>query len=241
MECARPAEGDDESYVPETYILSKFFEPIVEKLLATTERADGNQSNLRSAAYEALMEMIKNSPKDCYTTVQKTTIVILGRLESVIQLENTVQSSSDRRQVYDLQSLICATLQSVLRKVTPEDAPQISDHIMKALLHMLSQSGTAKASSVQEDAFLAVSTLVDVLGDNFIKYLDSLKPVLYVGLRNFEEYQVCQAAIGVVGDLGRNLGNKILPYCDDLMTILLEGLMVRVECFINYLKDFMIL
>jgi len=40
--------------------LSKYFEPIVEKLLAATERQDGSQSNLRSSAYEALMEMIKN-------------------------------------------------------------------------------------------------------------------------------------------------------------------------------------
>ncbi|CAF0944344.1 unnamed protein product [Brachionus calyciflorus] len=222
MDMARPNE--DEEATPETYVLSKFFEPIIEKLLATTERQDGGQSNLRSAAYEALMEMIKNSPKDCYTTVQKTTIVILGRLENVIKLENNIQSSSDRRQVFDLQSLLCATLQSVLRKVTPEDAPQISDHIMTALLHMLNQTANSKASSVQEDAFLAVSTLIDVLGDKFLKYMDSLKPILYAGLRNFEEHQVCQSAVGVVGDLGRNIGNKILPYCDDIMTILLEGL-----------------
>jgi importin subunit beta-1 len=189
MEMARPAECDEETFMPDTYVLSKYFEPIVEKLLATTERPDGNQNNLRSSAYEALMEMIKNSPKDCYTTVQKTTIVILGRLENVIQLEGTVQNSSDRRQVYDLQSLICATLQSVLRKVTPEDAPQISDHIMTALLHMLTQTANSKASTVQEDAFLAVSTLIDVLGDGFSKYVDSLKPVLYLGLRNFDEHQ----------------------------------------------------
>ena len=159
MDVARP--GDDDEATPKTYCLSKYFEPIVEKLLATTERPDGNQNNLRSSAYEALMEMIKNSPRDCYTTVQKTTIVILGRLESVIQLESNIQSSSDRRQVFDLQSLLCATLQSVLRKVTPQDAPQISDHIMNALLHMLSQNANSKASSVQEDAFLAVSTLID--------------------------------------------------------------------------------
>jgi len=222
MDLARPQDDDDAT--PDTYCLSKYFEPIVEKLLATTERADGNQNNLRSSAYEALMEMIKNSPKDCYTTVQKTTIVILGRLENVIQLENSIQNSSDRRQVFDLQSLLCATLQSVLRKVTPEDAPQISDHIMNALLHMLSQNANSKASSVQEDAFLAVSTLIDVLGEKFLKYMDSLKPILYMGLRNFDEHQVCQAAVGVVGDLGRNISIKILPYCDDLMTILLEGL-----------------
>lgn len=223
MDFARPQE--DEEATPDTYCLSKYFEAIVEKLLTTTERPDGNLNNLRSSAYEALMEMIKNSPKDCYTTVQKTTIVILGRLENVIQFENNIQNSNERRQVFDLQSLLCATLQSVLRKVTPEDAPQISDHIMTALLHMLTQTSNSKASSVQEDAFLAVSTLIDVLGDNFIKYMESLKNVLYAGLRNFDEYQVCQAAVGVVGDLGRNIGNKLLPYCDDLMTILLEGLL----------------
>jgi len=89
---------------------------------------------------------------------------------------------------------------------------------------MLSQNVNSKASSVQEDAFLAVSTLIDVLGDKFLKYIDSLKPILFMGLRNFDEHQVCQAAVGVVGDLGRNIGVKILPHCDDLMTILLEGL-----------------
>lgn len=160
MDLVRPADDEDATNV-ETYCLSKYFEPIVEKLLATTERVDGGQSNLRSAAYEALMETIKNSPRDCYPIVQKITIVILGRLENVIQLENSIQSSFDRRQVFDLQSLLCATLQSVLRKVTPEDAPKISDHIMTALLHMLAQNATSKASNVQEDAFLAVSTLID--------------------------------------------------------------------------------
>jgi len=159
MDMARPQDDDDAT--PETYVLSKYFETIVEKLLATTERQDGSQNNLRSSAYAALMEMIKNSPKDCYTTVQKTTIVILGRLESVIQLEGNIQNSNDRRQVFDLQSLLCDTLQSVLRKVTPEDAPQISDQFMTALLHMLSQNNSSKASSVQEDALLAVSTLID--------------------------------------------------------------------------------
>lgn len=223
MDMVRPADDEDATNV-ETYCLSKYFEPIVEKLLATTERQDGGQSNLRSAAYEALMETIKNSPRDCYPIVQKITIVILGRLENVIQLENNVHNSFDRRQVFDLQSLLCATLQSVLRKVTPEDAPRISDHIMNALLHMLSQNATTKASNVQEDAFLAVSTLIDVLGENFMKYMEPLKQVLYLGLRNFDEYQVCQAAVGVVGDLGRNIGSRILPYCDDIMTILLEGL-----------------
>ncbi len=56
-------------------------------LRAACYRTDGGQHNLRSAAYEALMEMVKNSPKDCYVTVQKTTMVILERLQKVIQME----------------------------------------------------------------------------------------------------------------------------------------------------------
>lgn len=54
----------------------------------------------------------------------------------------------------------CSFSQSVLRKVSPEDAPQISDAIMGALLHMLSTS-SGKAGGVQEDALLAVSTLIE--------------------------------------------------------------------------------
>ena len=56
--------------------------------------------------------------------------------------------------------MVC--LQSVLRKVTPEDAPKISDAIMTSLLQMLSSS-SGKVGGVQEDALLAVSTLIEGL------------------------------------------------------------------------------
>jgi importin subunit beta-1 len=48
----------------------------------------------------------------------------------------------------------------VLRKVTAEDAPQISDPIMTALLQMLTTCN-GKSGGVQEDALLATSTLIE--------------------------------------------------------------------------------
>lgn len=94
---------------PSTYCLSSSFEIIVHKLLETTDRwtcgcpglcwgqgalkllplcrHDGHQNNLRSAAYEALMEIVKNSAKDCYPAVQRTTLVIMERLQQVLQME----------------------------------------------------------------------------------------------------------------------------------------------------------
>lgn len=215
------AMGEDED--PETYCLSKYFEFIIDNLLETTDRQDGAQSNLRSAAYEALMEMIKNSPTDCYAVVQKTTIIILNRLNQILQYDANVHTQSDRQKIQDIESSLCATLQSVLRKVKPEDAPQISDAIMAALLTMFN-SNSGKAGGVQEDALMAVSNLVDLLNEGFIKYMEAFKPVLFEALRNFQDYQVCSIATGLVGDIARGVKIAIMPYCDEFMTILLHNL-----------------
>ncbi|KAI4465031.1 importin beta [Holotrichia oblita] len=56
------ADVNDETSAPATYCLSQYFEFIAQRLLETTDRSDGAQANLRPAAYEALMEMVKNSP-----------------------------------------------------------------------------------------------------------------------------------------------------------------------------------
>lgn len=221
-EAAYDAAETNGDGTPESTCLSQYFEFIVQQLLETTDRADGAQANLRAAAYEALMDMIKNAPNDCYAVVQRTTMVVLDRLNQVLQMESQI-THSDRFHFNDLQSLLCATLQSVLRKVETDDAPKISDSIMSALLTMFNSS-TGKSGGVQEDALMAVSTLVDLLGDKFLKYMDAFKPFLYMGLKNHQEYQVCCAAVGLTGDICRGLKMKILPYCDEIMTLLLEDL-----------------
>ncbi|KAM7029694.1 LOW QUALITY PROTEIN: importin subunit beta-1 [Acridotheres tristis] len=213
--------GDDQEE-PATYCLSSSFELIVQKLLETADRPDGHQNNLRSSAYESLMEIVKNSAKDCYPAVQKTTLVIMERLQQVLQMESHIQSTSDRIQFNDLQSLLCATLQNVLRKVQHQDALQISDVVMASLLRMF--QSTAGSGGVQEDALMAVSTLVEVLGGEFLKYMDAFKPFLGIGLKNYAEYQVCLSAVGLVGDLCRALQSNILPFCDEVMQLLLENL-----------------
>ena len=115
-------------------------------------------------------------------------------------MESRIQSMAERTQYNDLQSLLCATLQSVLRKVEPQDAPLISDNIMRALLQMFQSSVNNKTGGVQEDALMAVGTLVEALGEGFNKYMEAFKPFLLVGLKNTAEYQVCHAAVGLVRD-----------------------------------------
>ncbi|XP_029821723.1 importin subunit beta-1 [Manacus vitellinus] len=176
------ADVADDQEEPATYCLSSSFELIVQKLLETADRPDGHQNNLRSSAYESLMEIVKNSAKDCYPAVQKTTLVIMERLQQVLQMESHIQSTSDRIQFNDLQSLLCATLQ------------------------------------------VSVPLSLGVLGGEFLKYMDAFKPFLGIGLKNYAEYQVCLSAVGLVGDLCRALQSNILPFCDEVMQLLLENL-----------------
>jgi importin subunit beta-1 len=75
--------------------------------------------------------------------------------------------------------------------MTAEDALQISDRVMFALVSLL--SGCGKVGGVQEDALLAVSTLVEVLGEHFLKYMGQFEEYLIMGLKNSAEYQVWDA------------------------------------------------
>lgn len=45
--------------------------------------------------------------------------------------------------------------------------------------------------------------------------------------------QVCLAAVGLVGDLCRALQSNILPFCDEVMQLLLENLGVSVYLLIS--------
>lgn len=63
-----------------------------------------------------------------------------------------------------------------------------------------------------------------MLGENFIKYMDAFKPYLYIGLKNHQEYQVCSTAVGLTGDIFRALKVKAIPFCDEIMTLLVENL-----------------
>lgn len=220
-------QGTDDSGEPESYVLSPAFQEMVTRLVRVTDRPDAGENNLRISGYEALMELIKNSPKDCYPHIRSTTQDVLQRLQQVLSIDDKTLSSTDRSQLRDLQSLLCATLQSVLRKMRRDDAIAIADLVMAALVHIMQRCANQEAGGVMEDALMAVSTLIEVLGVNFAKYMEEFKPYLFNALRSHEEHQICQAAIGVVSDLCHAFDDKIAPIMDDMVQLLLHILQVN--------------
>ena len=56
------------------------------------------------------------------------------------------------------------------------------------------------------------------------KYMDALAPFLEMGLKNFQAFHVCSIAVGLVGDIARSIESRIQPYCNLIMTALVESL-----------------
>jgi len=206
---------------PTTYCMSRFFGGIIEKLLVTTNRQDGNQENLRNAAYEAIMELMKNAPDDCYDIVLKTTEEVMSRIQNLFAMENGIDSSM-MSQYHDMQGLLCATLTAIIRKVKPEHMNELSDKCMEYLLKMLAKSNGV--GSVQEDALGAVGTLIEVVGKGFEKYMPHFKPYLILALENHAEIAVCIAGVGVVTDLCRAMGKDFKNYFEEIMTKMYNAL-----------------
>lgn len=219
FENAAPTSDDDEE--PTTFVLSGKFEFIVNKIIQTGDRGDAGLHNLRSSAYEAVMELIKNSPKDVYETVRKTIMAILSKMEAILMVEEQGSHLGDHSQHNDFKSLLCAALQACLRKLNQDDTKEIADPCMTQLLKMLNMT---KVGGVQEDAFMAVGTLVECLGEGSMKYLEVFKPFLIQGVKNRAEHQVCISAIGVVGDLSRAIGAQMQPLCDEIMEAFITNL-----------------
>jgi len=201
----------------QTSALSPFFQVLLQKLLFATEREDADESNLRPSAYEAINVLIQNGAKDTQPLVVAVLPVFLQRLEQSFSMQ--IVSSDDKEQQQEVQSLLCGVLQITTQKLG-EGVKPYADKMMALFLQVFS----AKSATVHEEALMAVGAIANAVEADFEKYMPHFRQFLTFGLRNYEEHSVCAVAVGVVGDIARALSTKLLPYCDEIVTILLTDL-----------------
>ncbi|KAJ7008489.1 hypothetical protein NC653_007225 [Populus alba x Populus x berolinensis] len=144
------------------------------------------------------------------------------------ELHNTLEGqklpSDEREKQGELQGLLCGCLQVIIQKLGSSEPTkyvfiQYADHIVGLFLRVCA----CRSATVHEEAMLAIGALTSATGPDFAKYMPEFYKYLEMGLQNFE-YQVCAVIVGVVGDICRALEDKILPYCDGIMTQLLKDL-----------------
>ncbi|CAA2967357.1 importin subunit beta-1-like [Olea europaea subsp. europaea] len=205
-------------------LLTPFLRDIITNLITTADRTDSSDSKLRSSAYETLNEVVRCSNlAETSQMIVELLPVIMSKLEQTSNLQ--IVSSDDREKQGDLQASLCGVLQVIIQKLSSADETkhivlQAADQIMVLFLNVFA----CRSSTVHEEAMLAIGALAYATGPEFGKYMQEFYKYLEMGLQNFEEYQVCAISVGVVGDISRALDDKVLPYCDGIMTLLLKDL-----------------
>lgn len=106
---------------------------------------------------------------------------------------------------------------------------------MQVLLSVLTTVGTK--SSVPDVVFATVGAVASALDEDFAKYMESFSPFLYNALEHQEEAGLCSMAIGLVSDIARALNDKVQPYCDTFMNLLLNILRVCPTFYSNTISS----
>eukprot|EP00732_Lithocolla_globosa_P000588 Lithocolla_globosa_v1_NODE_202_length_5196_cov_7.727290.p1 type:complete len:857 gc:universal NODE_202_length_5196_cov_7.727290:2583-5153(+) len=189
--------------------LIPYFEAICNSLLQCSERGDGQQVNLRTCCYEALSNLIEYAPFDVLEDVEKISHVIFLRLEKSILIGIEQQE--------DLQANLCRCLQACIRKIN-FCTSSFTDSMIPLLFRLIS---SPRSEGIREDLLMAV---MDTIGEDFGRYLESFMPLLSSALQNHEQQFVCAVAIGIVGQLCNTLGNSVEPYCHTFFTIFFHNL-----------------
>ena len=135
----------------------------------------GNESNFRTAAYEAIASYLTHATPDAIAVVQKTAITVLQRMEQLLSIQNQIVGVDDRNNWNELQGNLCGVIivrlksydrslpnlimsisQCVIRKLN-EGIQPLADRIMTLIIQLIQSAG--RTSTVLEDAFLVVGAM----------------------------------------------------------------------------------
>eukprot|EP00798_Chlamydomonas_sp_ICE-L_P030705 gene30705-35732_t len=179
---------------------------------------------IQIAAFEAINDLIRSNSRDTKDPVAHLIQVVLPEIVKTFEMPQAASPEALEKQS-EVQGQLCGVLQVVIQKLSSEDDTKaavlpFADQIMETLLRIFQ----CRSSNVHEEAMLAVGSFATALGQGFNKYLEHFFPYLRTGLTNFQEWQVCLSTVGVLGDVCRAVEESILPYCDEVLSLLLQNL-----------------
>ena len=112
---------------------------------------------------------------------------MLDVFENTLSVQSQLVGADDKRMHMETLANVCNVLTSIIRRISKQIAP-LADRIMQLLLTVMASAN--KASTLLEDAFLAVSALATAMEGDFVRYMESFSPFLFSALQNHEEHAV---------------------------------------------------
>lgn len=207
------AAADFESNDPNTNILSKLFDPIVQQLLQTSIGCGTSQDTeiLRLACYEAMSEFVVNSAPDKHASV----VLVLNSIMEM--LKNSLESFESGKDPAELrlQSKMVGLLVYLFPKC-PTEVATGRDFVFQICLKLLE-----KNKFVIEDTFVLIGNLATFLGHGFEEYLKHFVPYYRNAMQLYTEASTITAGIRLTTDFCEAFGSGLIPIADDVMSLLM--------------------
>ncbi|KAF9609907.1 hypothetical protein IFM89_019000 [Coptis chinensis] len=151
-----------------SFPLTPFFQDIVQALLDVSHREDAGESRLRTAAYEALNEVVRSATDETAPMVLQLVPLIMMELHKTFEAQNLASYEKERQA--ELQGLLCGCLQVFIQKLGASDATkylfmQYADQMMTLFLRVFD----CRSATVHEEAMLAIGALAYTLWPSFCK------------------------------------------------------------------------
>ncbi|KAN0032741.1 hypothetical protein ACTFIV_006661 [Dictyostelium citrinum] len=178
--------------------------------------SDDDDHKLKTNAYEALNALISfsNARPELITEILKLTIL---DFEKSFGIE--IVSADDREAQFNLQSLLCSTLQAIASTLKEAIKPYAQQ-----MLVLLFNVFKNQSIIIYEEALLAIGAIILALDDDFEPYFSNFLPILVNFLKNVDFGSVTNIAIGIVGDLARAFGKKFSGVCAEIVPLIVSDL-----------------
>lgn len=209
------AEASDDQ---QTNALSSFMSNLLQTLWRVCDREDSTESNLRVSAMESMALLIQVSAQDAKNLLIQLLPAVVTRLEQALSIQAVSRSEIEIKE--QLEGLLCALIQVLFQKLEKAEVAGYPDKVMTLLIQVLQ----AQNASCHEEVFNAISAVADNLEEDFAAYMPGLKPFLVEGLRSFQSFRLCTAAVGTAADICHAIEDRITPYCDEIMGVLVDSL-----------------
>uniref|UniRef100_A0ACD5VYL1 Uncharacterized protein n=1 Tax=Avena sativa TaxID=4498 RepID=A0ACD5VYL1_AVESA len=201
--------------------LSPFLSDLIDALVYASAFSKETPFRLptSASAYEALCEVVRVSNVQDYKASMAIRVLmpcIMRRLNTV--LDARASSSGDKRNKFDLLVLLCGVLHVIIQKLSSSTlaARKVTESAPFVLL-LFCRVLTCDSCAARDKAALAIGALARAIGPDFADHM----PIL---LQYFNVKRLFPTYLQVIGNIFHVLGDRILPYCDDMMDVLYRGL-----------------
>ncbi|GAB5365523.1 hypothetical protein AAMO2058_001065600 [Amorphochlora amoebiformis] len=210
--------------------LNAYLGELIRKLHAVAERStstpshsqrqgrDGSEANMASIAYETIMELVKAARPSQQAIVEETLQHSINRVKQTLAEANGGDEGKELR--FLLQSQLTGVIEACLSVASGDLSVRVSSDVMQILLSILHSSNTA----AHQDCLRTAGLLAQELGQSFSEYMGVLWPYLAISLSDTASASNYITAVLATSDMTRALEGNILPYCDQILTSLLNGL-----------------